>query len=134
MCKAQKEECKEKAKEASPSTGITMDENSNTKSKSKPNLKPHSKVERREQEQEETTMNTYVRRGKRIKQISLPLKQTETHTTAPHRKISRVKSSLSKKHAEDGKSGGIESLLPSIGIVVVLGFAIVAKMGWRCVS
>mmetsp|Transcript_5970 Transcript_5970/g.8781 ORF Transcript_5970/g.8781 Transcript_5970/m.8781 type:complete len:622 (-) Transcript_5970:88-1953(-) len=128
MCKAQEEECKEKAKEASSSPGMTtMDEISSTKSKSEP--KPNS--ETLQQEQEEETIEAYVRRGKRVKQDSLPLEQIDTHTTAPTKKISRVKSSLSKKHAEDGKSGGIESLLPSIGIVVVLGFAIVAKMGWR---
>ena len=133
MCKAQEEGSKEKAKEASSSPGLTtMDKNSSTKSKPEP--KPNSNVEKLEQEQEAETMETYVRRGKRVKQASLPLEQVETYTTAPTKKISKVKSSLSKKHAEDGKSGGIESLLPSIGIVVVLGFAIVAKMGWRYVS
>jgi hypothetical protein len=67
-----------------------------------------------------------IRRGKRVKQASLPL-ETDQQTT----KISKVTSSLSKKHAADGKSGGIEAIIPSLVIVVVLAFAYIAKSGFR---
>jgi len=76
-------------------------------------------------------MSSSPRRGKRVKQASLririPLDNTNMYTTA----ISRVSSRLSKKHVGDSKSGGIEAILPSLGIVAVLAFALVAKNGWR---
>lgn len=60
-----------------------------------------------------------------MKQACLP--QTNQQTT----QISKVTSSLSKKHAADGKSGGIEAIIPSLVIVVVLAFAYIAKSGFR---
>jgi len=65
------------------------------------------------------------RRGKRVKQASLTLETDQTTT------FSRVSSSLSKRHAGDGKSGGVEAILPSLGIVIVLAFAYIAKSGFR---
>jgi|AntRauTorckE5430_2_1112549.scaffolds.fasta_scaffold00716_6 hypothetical protein len=72
-----------------------------------------------------TEMPLKARRGKRVKQVSLALETDQTTT------FSRVSSSLSKKHAGNGKSGGIEAILPSLGIVIVLAFAFIAKSGFR---
>jgi len=67
-----------------------------------------------------------MRRGKRVKQSELPLEPCMK--TIRHKK---VKSSSMKRHGGESKSGGIEALLPSLGIVAVLACGIVAKMGWR---
>jgi hypothetical protein len=67
-----------------------------------------------------------LRRGKRVKQASLPqLDFVETKT------VSKTRSSLSKKYEDGSKSGGIDAILPSLGIVLVLAIAVIAKNGWR---
>ena len=79
------------------------------------------------------------RRGKRIKQSRLTAKpirklsstiKNDTETTKTT-KTKRVKSSLISRHEGEGKSGGIDALLPSLIAIVVIGCGIVAKMGWR---
>ena len=65
------------------------------------------------------------RRGKRVKQAALP------QEIVYRKKISKASSSLRKKHEDDSKSGGIDAILPSLGIVIVLAIALVAKSGWR---
>jgi molecular chaperone DnaK (HSP70) len=67
--------------------------------------------------------HTKMHRGKRVKQNDW---KSETAVKV----ISRVKSNMHKKHESDSKSG-IEVLLPSLVGIIVLGCAIVAKMGWR---
>lgn len=111
MCKPEKS--KKEAKKKNPIPSVEAPETSTNKKA--PKEKEHS--------QEETVM-TIRRRGKRTKQKDLPLKQNVS-------KISRVSSSLSKKHAGDAKSGGIEAILPSFAIVVVLACAYLAKSGFR---
>jgi molecular chaperone DnaK (HSP70) len=68
--------------------------------------------------------NSKMHRGKRVKQNDWESEKTE-------KVISRVRSNMHKKHESDSKSGGIEVLLPSLIGIIVLGCAIVAKMGWR---
>ncbi|GFH46520.1 hypothetical protein CTEN210_02994 [Chaetoceros tenuissimus] len=111
MCKPEKS--KKEAKKKNPIPSVEAPETSTNKKA--PKEKEHS--------QEETVM-TIRRRGKRTKQKDLPLKQNVS-------KISRVSSSLSKRHAGDAKSGGIEAILPSFAIVVVLACAYLAKSGFR---
>lgn len=65
------------------------------------------------------------RRGKRDKQALLPCEKYETI------RISRFSTALSKKHGNDSKSGGIEAILPSFAIVIILAFAYTAKSGFR---
>lgn len=109
MCKPEKSKKGAKNKKPIPSAEASEP----TKKKKAP----------KEHNQEEKVM-TIRRRGKRTKQKDLPLKQEVS-------KISRVSSSLSKKHAADAKSGGIEAILPSFAIVVVLACAYLAKSGFR---
>lgn len=59
------------------------------------------------------------------------VKQTDWERERAVKVISRVKSNMHKKHETDTKSGGIEVLFPSLIGIIVLGCAIVAKMGWR---
>ena len=98
----------------------------------KPNINENGKRNKRiatsdKQEKVDLPTNSMpLRRGKRVKQASLPLLEEMYET-----KIARVSSRLSKKHEDDAKSGGFEAILPSLGIVIVLVFAIIAKNGWR---
>lgn len=118
MCKPQKKETKEQSKNSAAQNSNAKSNESETASESACK-----------------TMRSQSRRGKRVKQSSLPLRTTSTTTSTTEAttmsRTTRVRSSLSKKHAEDAKSGGVDAILPSLAIVVVLGFAIVAKMGWR---
>lgn len=66
-----------------------------------------------------------MRRGKRVRQNEL------SRLDADKLSFRKVKSSMHKKHEGGSKSGGIEVLLPSFIGIVILGCAIVAKMGWR---
>ncbi len=67
-----------------------------------------------------------MRRGKRVKQASLPdIGFVETTT------VKQTRSNLSQKHADDTKSGGLEAILPSLGVIIVLAIAVLAKSGWR---
>lgn len=68
--------------------------------------------------------HSIMHRGKRVK-------QTDWERERAVKVISRVKSNMHKKHEADKKSGGIEVLFPSLIGIIVLGCAIVAKMGWR---
>lgn len=79
------------------------------------------------------------RRTKRTKQIDvaslqkhnaaikLQTKKTSSSSSPKTKRRSRAKS----KHEADKPSGGVESILPSLGIVAVLAFAVMAKMGFR---
>ena len=71
------------------------------------------------------SMELRKRRGKREKQASLPLRKDEVT------RISRFSSALSKKHGHDAKSGGVEAILPSFLVVIVLAFGYIAKSGFR---
>ncbi len=101
-----------------------MREKKNSKSKSKSSSERNQKSVTTSDEA--TQRMPLSRRGKRVKQADLPLEEFEEVKT-----VSRVRSRLSKKHEEDSKSGGIEAILPSLGIVLVLGLGLVAKNGWR---
>lgn len=68
---------------------------------------------------------TLRRRGKRDKQASLSDEKYETI------RISRFSSALSKRHGSDTKSGGIEAILPSFVVIIVLVFGYIAKSGFR---
>jgi hypothetical protein len=68
---------------------------------------------------------TLRRRGKRDKQASLSDEKCETI------RISRFSSALSKRHGSDTKSGGIEAILPSFVVIIVLVFGYIAKSGFR---
>ena len=78
------------------------------------------------------------RRTKRTKQIDVASLQKHNASV----KLQTIKSSSSSpktkrrsrakaKHEADKPSGGVEAILPSLGIVAVLGFAVMAKMGFR---
>ena len=78
------------------------------------------------------------RRTKRTKQIDVA--SLQKHNAAVQLQTSKSSSSSPKtkrrsrakaKHEADKPSGGIEAILPSLGIVAVLGFAVMAKMGFR---
>ena len=38
---------------------------------------------------------------------------------------------MTSRHADDGKSGGIDALLPTVSCAVVLTFVVMARMGFR---
>ena len=79
------------------------------------------------------------RRTKRIKQgdvaslqkhnaaVKLQAKRTSASASPKTKRRSRAKA----KHEADKPSGGVEAILPSLGIVAVLAFAVMAKMGFR---
>ena len=79
------------------------------------------------------------RRTKRIKQgdvaslqkhnaaVKLQAKRTPASASPKTKRRSRAKA----KHEADKPSGGVEAILPSLGIVAVLAFAVMAKMGFR---
>lgn len=78
------------------------------------------------------------RRTKRTKQIDVA--SLQKHNAAVRLQTSKSSSSSPKtkrrsrakaKHEADKPSGGVEAILPSLGIVAVLGFAVMAKMGFR---
>ncbi len=126
MCKPQKKETKGSKTQTAQNNADSNSEGRNSNSNSN-NKNNHIHID---------TMKR--RRGKRVKQSSLPLKRADAEAGGSdsslhsmYTKTTRVMSSLSKKHSEDTKSGGVDAILPSLGIIVVLGFAIVAKMGWR---
>ena len=82
----------------------------------------------------------YQRRGKRVKQASLPLAQekgrngTNSRNGGKMDQFRRVKQSQSKshkKHKDDEPSGGIESIIPSLLALIVLACGFAAKMGFR---
>ncbi len=118
--------CKPQEKETKGSKATSRSEGTITSS-----MQQHANSDSTNSTEENNTMR---RRGKRVKQSSLPLRRAEGSDSSMYTRTTRVMSSLSKKHSEDTKSGGIDAILPSLGIVVILGFAIVAKMGWRYVS
>ena len=79
------------------------------------------------------------RRTKRLKQsdvaslrkhnaaVKLQTKKTSASASPKTKRRSRAKA----KHEADKPSGGVEAILPSLGIVAVLAFAVMAKMGFR---
>ena len=79
------------------------------------------------------------RRTKRLKQsdvaslrkhnaaVKLQTKRTSASASPKTKRRSRAKA----KHEADKPSGGVEAILPSLGIVAVLAFAVMAKMGFR---
>jgi hypothetical protein len=104
MCKAEKKRNKDK------------ETTSNNEQQSRQDVLPNLNSEKR---------MALKRRGKRDKQSSLPFEKYETI------RISRFSTALSKKHGNDSKSGGIEAILPSFAVVVILVFAYIAKSGFR---
>lgn len=78
---------------------------------------------------------TNQRRGKRVRQSSLPLPCNVTTNVNGNgmnhlRRVKQSQSKLRMKHKDDEPSGGIEAIIPSLVILIVLGWGFAAKMGF----
>jgi molecular chaperone DnaK (HSP70) len=114
-----------------------LDEGSKQEHKQK--RKPRSTSS--QQSQQNNNIRTMKRRGKRVKQNQLVPKVSsnannddmsdEEYSFTTITKPKKVQSSIRSRHDGETKSGGVEALIPTIIAVIVLGCAIVAKMGFR---
>ena len=122
----------------------TLDEGSKQehKQKRKPDQNNDSvKSSSSQQSQQSNNIKTMKRRGKRVKQNQLVPKvisnannddtSDEEYSFKTITKPKKVQSSIRSRHDGETKSGGVEALIPTIIAVIVLGCAIVAKMGFR---
>ena len=78
-------------------------------------------------------LNVRSRRRKRDREGEYVLearRETVVTTTITTKKAKKKSNSL-KKHGADGPSGGVEALLPSLIGLAILGFGLMAKMGFR---
>jgi len=80
-----------------------------------------------------TSENSARRRHKRDKYQEWSIHRLSIAGSSSSKRIvkKKKKSSMTAKHQNDSKSGGIDALIPSFIGVIVLGIAIMAKMGFR---
>jgi hypothetical protein len=103
------------------------DSSSNGKSKHKPITTADSSI----------ASSILKRRCKRDRQKEWAKQQSSlsvsTSTSPSSKRIvkKKKKSNMTAKHQNDSRSGGIDALLPSLAGVIILGIAIMAKMGFR---